>query len=593
MSDLGTFFTGDFMPHGYCFRWLPGLVWLHVISDGLTALAYTSIPFTLFYFIRKRRDLPFNWMFLLFAIFIIACGATHYLEIWTLWNGAYWFSGVVKAITAAASVPTAILLAKLVPQALAIPSIHELREANRRLQSSEARFRGLLESAPDAVVIVDAMGTIALVNQQTERMLGFHRDELIGKPVEVLMPIRYRYQHAGHRTDYFRSPRSRSMGAKLDLYGLRKDGSEFPVEISLSPLETEEGTLVSAAIRDVTERKQQELRVSRLATIVESSEDAMYSRSLDGSVQTWNRAAEHLYGYSADEMIGQSLMVLIPPSHVTPEEVALAVHVGEHSLSRETLRLRKDGSTVEVAVTVSPIRDSVGRLIGACTVARDVTEEKRIQEQLRASVHEKEILLKEVHHRVKNNLQVISTLINMQMRSISGSAALMALEECQSRVQAIALIHEKLYQSKDYARVPFAEYARSLALNVFDAAGALDSAVTLETDFADVAIAVDRAIPCALILNELVSNALKHAFDRHQKGTVTVALRRDPDGLLVMSVCDNGRGLPPDLERRRASSLGMELVQTLVEQLDASMEIVSGKDNGTQFTIRFAAGENL
>ncbi len=137
------FSSGDFMPHGMCYLWNQGLVWLNVVSDSLIALAYTSIPFTLVYFVRRRRDLPFNWMFVCFGAFIIACGATHIMEIWTLWHATYWLSGAVKAITAMASVPTAILLVRLVPKALALPGPEDLRSANRELRQEVAeRNRG-------------------------------------------------------------------------------------------------------------------------------------------------------------------------------------------------------------------------------------------------------------------------------------------------------------------------------------------------------------------------------------------------------------------------------------------------------------------
>ncbi len=133
--------SNDFMPHGHCYLWMPEIVWLHVISDALVALSYTTIPFTLYYFSRKRKDLPFNWMFLCFAVFIVACGATHYMEIWTIWTPVYRLSGIIKAITALVSVPTAILLIHLVPKALAIPSPEQLRQANEQLQRSEAALR--------------------------------------------------------------------------------------------------------------------------------------------------------------------------------------------------------------------------------------------------------------------------------------------------------------------------------------------------------------------------------------------------------------------------------------------------------------------
>jgi PAS domain S-box-containing protein len=210
------------------------------------------------------------------------------------------------------------------------------------------------------------------------------------------------------------------------------------------------------------------------------------------------------------------------------------------------------------------------------------------QGELAKSLKEREVLLQEVHHRVKNNLQVISSLINMQTRQLDPGASRSALEQCQTRVLAIALIHEKLYQSQDYSAVHFAEYARSLAANVFHALGISQTHVTLEVAIEDIPIGVDSAIPCGLVINELITNALKHAFPCGRGGTIRVGLGRIAGGRVCLRVDDDGVGVPPGFDVQIASSMGLQLVCTLAEQLEGELAVIGG--SGTSFQLTFDPG---
>jgi PAS domain S-box-containing protein len=298
-------FPGGFMSHGYCYLWTPSLIGLHVVSDSLIALSYLSIPITLVRFTRKRRDIPFSWMFLCFGAFIVACGGTHMMEVWTIWFPSYWLAGALKAVTACISVATAILLIRVVPPALALPGTRWLIESNRRLageveqrahtesslrrvsedleervaertaalvatnqslRESELRYRILVEHAPEAIVVLDLdQGRFIDLNENAERLFGMSREELLRVgPVEVSPP----FQPDGR-------PSSKAAGAVLER-ALRYEaprfewvhrsaaGKEIPCEISLVRLPSSGRNLVRGSVVDISERKEAENEIYKL-----------------------------------------------------------------------------------------------------------------------------------------------------------------------------------------------------------------------------------------------------------------------------------------------------------------------------------------
>lgn len=252
---------------------------------------------------------------------------------------------------------------------------------------SEERFRLVVESAPCGMVMIDREGKIVLVNAPAEELFGYDRGVLLGQPIELLVPDRYRSAHPSHRAGFFSNPTSRAMGAGRELYGRRRDGSEFPVEIGLTPIEMAEGLFVLSAINDITERRRAEETRSRLASIVESSEDAILSMNLDGVILTWNRAAERMYGYAASEVVGKPITLLAPPGRTGEiPDILERLRPGERLESYETIRVKKDGTRIEVSLNLSPMPDATGRITGASVIARDITARKRGERQL-TTVH--------------------------------------------------------------------------------------------------------------------------------------------------------------------------------------------------------------
>src|SRR5579872_1203123 len=356
MQQIERFLSADgFMPHGMCYLWQPGILGLHVVSDSLIALAYFSIPFTLLYFVRKRTDLQFNWMFVCFAVFIVACGATHLMEIWTVWHATYWLSGAIKAITALASVPTAVLLAKLVPAALRVPSPSALQSANSELarevterkraegevhrinaelearvgertaqleaanqsllqeaserqraeetlQSSQRLLHAIVDNSLAVIYVKDLAGRYLLVNRRYEDIFHLTRGAILGRTdydlfpgvvADALRAMDRRVALAGHAlTEEETVPQADGVHTYLSV--------KFPLHDSAG-----RPYAVSGISTDITEREQEQKAQAQLAAIVQSSDDAIISKTLDGIIRSWNPGAQKLFGYAAEAALGK------------------------------------------------------------------------------------------------------------------------------------------------------------------------------------------------------------------------------------------------------------------------------------------------
>ena len=245
--------------------------------------------------------------------------------------------------------------------------------------------------------------------------------------------------------------------------------------------------------------------------------------------------------------------------------------------------LRKDGSTFPISVRAALMRRD-GAVVGLRGVILDVTELKRAEDEIKASLKERETLLKEIHHRVKNNMQVVSSLLSLQAAQATEPETIEMLNESQRQIRSMALIHEKLYRSGSLAEIDFGDYVESLIGELLRMYNVPLGVITITTDIENVQLGVDTAIPCALIINELVSNSLKYAFPDGRTGGVTVALQR-ANGAYTLTVADDGVGFPADVDFRATDSLGMQLVVTLVNQLEGTITL--DRTKGTTFIITF------
>ena len=324
----------------------------------------------------------------------------------------------------------------------------------------------------------------------------------------------------------------------------------------------------------VLDRKRAEEVRARLAAIVESSVDAIVGITMERTVVSWNRAAERLFGYPAGEAIGSPISFVMPPDRVHEEnQIIDRLKRDEYIDHFETVQRRKDGQEFPVSLTISPIKDATGKIIGASKSVRDISDKKRAEEQIQASLREKEVLLREIHHRVKNNLQVIYSLLRLQSKLVTDPKASALFKDSQARVKAMALVHETLWQSKNLSRIDMPEYSRTLTRRLFESYGISSDTLGLNLNIAPVSFSMETAVSCGQLINELVSNCLKHAFPNGRTGDVTVELLSNGNDTYLLTVSDNGVGLPPDFEVGKAESLGWQLVPMLVEQLNGTFEL--------------------
>jgi PAS domain S-box-containing protein len=375
------------------------------------------------------------------------------------------------------------------------------------------------------------------------------------------------------------------------IYNTVIEKDEKYYEIFFTNLKRRNGDVhgVLGLVKDVTEdmKLKEELSVQKVyfSQLFENSPQAIVILDNQCKIININKGFENLFDYRIEELKGRSIKDVLVPQDVYEEagEIMERVIKGE-IVKLESVRSRKDGSKVHVSILYYPV--SLGDdKVGMYAIYTDITNRKLNEEQIKNSLLEKEVLLKEVHHRVKNNLQIIASLLNFQSRYVKDPEALNMFKESQNRVKSIALIHEKLYQTKDLSRIEFAGYIKSLVSHLFLTFDIKPDRISFSVNANNLFLSVDTAIPCGLIINELVTNSLKYAFPEDRKGQITINLNYNNLNEYELIVKDNGISLPENIVIGKTETLGFQLINTLVTQLDAKADII--RNNGTTFLIKF------
>jgi PAS domain S-box-containing protein len=464
-----------------------------------------------------------------------------------------------------------------------IQSFSDITE-RKRAEDALRLLKKSIETISVGLAITDADGGIVYANPAEARMHGYRAEELIGMDMGVLAPRELRKA--------LTVDDMKDLGEwSRESANVRKDGTVFPVRLTSVAVRDEEGTPTNMITisEDITERKRMEEALlekeARLQALVQAIPDSVVFKDAQGRHLLLNKACEETFGLREEDVLGKTAEEILPPALAescrrSDEKVMKA---GRPFLFEERSHGPDGGETVFETIK-APLYDDRGDALGLIAVSRDITGRKRLEKALRESIEGKEMLIKEVHHRVKNNLAVIASLLRLQSRELKDEKTRSILDESRNRVRSMSLIHEKLYISGDLKNVDFKEYLRELSVRLFHSYET-GSGVKLVLDVEDALLDVDTVIPCGLIVNELISNALKYAFPGGRSGEVSVGFHSVGEGRYALTVRDDGVGFPEGMDFRNTNTFGMQIVTSLTLQLSGTVELK--RDGGTEFTVTF------
>ena len=474
-----------------------------------------------------------------------------------------------------------------------VGELHQAADANHvqqvktieTLRDSEERLLTILETAVEGIIMIDERGLIEAFNPAAEKIFGRPAAEVIGQNVKLLMPEPYRREHDGYLENYRESGQAKIIGIGREVTGQRKDGTTFPMELSVSELHLASRRMFTGFVRDITERKEAEKVLLHYAALVEFSDDAIIGKTLEGRVTSWNRGAEIIFGYTRDEMVGQLISRLIPEDRQAEEPGILEkIRRGESVDHYETIRRRKDGKLIDISVTVSPIRDAAGKIIGASKVARDITERKRLEKEIiEISSREQQRIGQDLHDGLGQELTGIELLCQVLEQKLATKA--------KAESKLAGKIAEHVRDAISHTR----KLARGLSpveLEINGFTSALQELAAHAQNLFQVECRLECPEPVLIrnnvfathlyrIVQESVNNAIKHGRAEHIKISLQPAgdkirLKVTDDGIGCLNTLPTGPGMGLHTMKYRAGVVG------------ATLEVRSNANAGTTVTCVFS-----
>ncbi|MGB9936922.1 MAG: PAS domain-containing sensor histidine kinase [Methanobacterium sp.] len=463
--------------------------------------------------------------------------------------------------------------------------------AKKALKESKTMYKTIFENTGTSIVIIEENGIISLVNSEFEKFSGYSKEVIEGKMsyekfiADEEEKLKMGEYHQLRTVDP-------TIPSKYEFKFLDKCGNIKHAIITVALITGTKKRLVS--LLDITERKEVEERLKEskeyFKRTFDNSPIGAAVVSLDYKFLRVNQKLCEITGYTPEELTTMTFVDITHPDDINKDikQAKLMVNDEIDSYEMDKRYIKKDGSIVWIRLSVRMVKDILGNQLHYLPMMQDITERKKAENEIKKSLHEKEILFKEIHHRIKNNMQIISSLLGLQSLYVNDKRTSSILKESQERVKSMAIVHEKLYSSEDFTKINIKEYTKDLSMHLLSSFNAGN--IKLDVKGKDIFLELDHAIPCGLIINELVTNSIKYAFPHHTindySNNYEISINMDSyKNEMIVTVSDNGIGIPEDHKFENSDSLGFLIVNTLVNQINGKIRLIN--KTGTTFEFRF------